>query len=175
MIKDLSQRDKAALIGGAIILFVLFCVFGIVLPYRSAIENLELEISSGEKQLAELRQLQQDYRVLQRDLSRREQKLARGDNASSFSSIEAIVTRLGMRDKLASMQPQPASVRGEMSVEIVATRIERVDLGQLINLLRAFESSPTLLNVTSMKIRKRFDDSSQIDAELRIETPKPGS
>ncbi|MCK4506901.1 MAG: type II secretion system protein M, partial [Desulfuromonadales bacterium] len=79
MIKELNQRERYVLAGGAVVLGLLLIIFAVVLPYGTAIERLDKSISSRQRQLEEVRQLQADYRVLkqqagqlQRDLGRRE-------------------------------------------------------------------------------------------------------
>lgn len=172
MIQNLSQREKAFLIGGAVALVLLVVVFGMIIPYRSALNNLDEQIDLRQKQLVEVRQLQAEYQRLKSDLSQRERKIGRGGDTSAFAAIESIVTRLGFRDKLVSMRPQPSGERAGMRVETVAARLEKIDLEKLVRLLRALESANTLLNVTSMQARTRFDDRSLLDVELKIETLK---
>ena len=172
MMQNLTRREKQFLAGGGIALLLLIILFGIVLPYRSASANLDSRIAQKQKQLQQVETMQTEFRRLKSELTLRERKLSRGSGASAFSSIEGIVTRLGFRDKLVSMRPQPAGVREGMQVEAVATRVDDIGLDQLLGLLKAFESSRTLLNVRSMKIRTRFDDPTQLDAELLVETLK---
>lgn len=175
MIQNLNQREKLFLSGGAISLLLLIIIFGMILPYRSTMANLDDRIVQRQQQLEQLRAIQVELLQLQGSLALREQKLARSGNSSAFSSIESIVTRLGIRDKLVAMRPQPSGVREGMQVESVATRIDGITLDDLVSLLRAFESSNTLLNVKGMKIKTRFDDPSQLDAELQVETLKRSS
>ncbi len=172
MIENLSQREKNFLFGGAAALLVLVLVFGVILPFRSATNDLEERVVQGQKQLQQVLALQAEFQQLKAELAQRQRKLERSGNASAFSAIETIATRLGIRDKLVAMRPQPTSEREGMQVETVAARLEKIDLGQLISLLKSFESANTLLNVTSMQIRTRFDDATLLDAELRVETLK---
>ena len=172
MLQNLNQREKVFLIGGAGALLLLVIIFGIILPYRSALARLDDKIALRQNQLQEVQALQAEFGKLRNELSLRERKLARNPDASAFSSIENIVVRLGFRDKLIAMRPQPASEREGMRVEAVSARLERINLEQLVSLLQSFEASNILLNVTSMKVKTRFDDASQLDAEIRIETLK---
>jgi type II secretory pathway component PulM len=174
MIENLSQREKGFLAGGAAALLLLIIIFGIILPYRSALDNLDDRIALKQEQFNDVRERQSEYRQLRQSLAQRERKLNRG-GSSAFSAIETIAARLGLRDNLVAMRPQPTSQREGMQVETVAARLERLDLQQFTNLLRAFETSNTLLNVTSMQVRARFDDTTLIDAEVQVETLKRGS
>ena len=169
MIKNLAEREKNVLIGGALILALLIIVFGIILPYRAALTGLDAKIEQQKGELQQVRALQAEFNQLKREMARREGKLKRG-GGSAFSAIESIVARLGIRDKLVAMRPQPTLEREGMQVETVAARLEKIDLNQLISLLKSFENASTLLNVTSMQIKTRFDDPTRLDAELRIET-----
>ena len=172
MIQNLTQREKTFLAAGAAALMLLILIFGIILPYRAAIVRLDAHVAQRQMQLQQVKALQVEFQRLQTDLTRREQKLDKSGGTSAFSSIESIVTRLGFRDKLVAMRPQPAGEREGMQVETVATRIDGIDLTQLVQLLKSFKSSNTLLNVNSMQIRTRFDDPSLLDTELQVETLK---
>lgn len=171
MIENLTQREKGFLVGGGVALLLLLIVFAVILPYRAALSRLDDRIDQRREQLQTVRSLQLEYQQLRTTLALREKKLERG-SSSAFSAIESIAARLGLRDNLVAMRPQPASTRESMQVETVAARLERLDLQQLTGLLKAFEGSETLLNVTSMQIRTRFDDTTLIDAEIRVETLK---
>jgi len=175
MIRNLSRREQLVLLGGVTLLCLLLLIFGIFMPYRSGLNEIDRQIEARREQLKEVRQLQAEFRRLRSELSRRERKLERSSGTSTFSSIESIVTRLGFRDNLVAMRPQAASQREGVEVEAVAARLERIDLGQLVGLLRALESSEILLTVSSLQIRTRFDDPSQLNAELKIETLKQGT
>ena len=172
MMQNLTQREKAFLAAGAAALVLLIIVFGIILPYRSAIVRLDAQVAQRQVQLQQVKELQIEFQRLQADLTQRQQKLGKSGGASAFSSIENIVTRLGFRDKLVAMRPQPAGEREGMQVETVATRIDGIELAQLVQLLKAFKSANTLLNVKSMQIRTRFDDPALLDTELQVETLK---
>jgi len=171
MIENLTRREKGFLVGGAAALLILLVLFAIILPYRAALDRLDDRIDQRREQLQMVRALQLEYQQLRTTLTLREKKLERG-SSSAFSAIESIAARLGLRDNLVAMRPQPGSTRESMQVETVAARLERLDLQQLTGLLKAFETSDTLLNVTSLQIRKRFDDAALIDAEIRVETLK---
>ena len=174
MIENLTQREKSFLAGGAAALLLMIVIFGIIVPYRSALANLDSQIVLRQEQLQEVKALQVEYQQLQAALVQQERKLTRSDS-SAFSAIETIAGRLGLRDNLIAMRPEPTTTRENMRVETVAARLERLDLQQLTGLLKAFATSSTLLNVTSMQIRTRFDDTSQLDAEIKVETLKRGS
>ena len=172
MMQNLTQREKAFLAAGAAALVLMIIIFGIILPYRSAIVRLDSQVAQRQVQLQQVKELQVEFQRLQADLAQRQRKLGKSSGASAFASIENIVTRLGFRDKLVAMRPQPAGEREGMQVETVATRIDGIDLAQLVQLLKAFKSANTLLNVKSMQIRTRFDDPSLLDTELQVETLK---
>ncbi len=175
MMQNLSQRERVVLAGGAVTLLLMLLIFGMILPYRSAMNRLDERIARQRTELQEALALQAEYQRLQAELARSESKFARSGNASVFSAIEEIASRLGFRDRLVAMRPQPTGERDGMRVEAVIARLEKIQLDQFIRLLRAFASSRTLLNVTSMQIRTRFDDSTQLDIEIRVETLKRSS
>ena len=142
MLQNLNQREKVFLIGGAGALLLLVIIFGIILPYRSALARLDDKVALRQNQLQEVQALQAEFGKLRNELSHRERKLARNPDASAFSSIENIVVRLGFRDKLIAMRPQPASEREGMRVEAVSARLERINLALSRQILLYPESAP---------------------------------
>ena len=72
------------------------------------------------------------------------------------------------RENLASMRPQPPAAVGEFREESVEVRLERVRLGQLVQLLFALDSAEAYLKVKELRIKSRFDDRSLLDAVLTV-------
>ena len=164
--KQLSPRDRVTLLAGALIVVVLLFIFGIVAPYRSALERLDKKIASKQRQLVEVRQLSQEYRQLQQQLTASEQRLASSGDFSLLSFVEATSIRLAGRDSLTAMRPQPAATLEGFREEAVEVKLEKIRLNQLVQLLFAAESAPAPMLVKTLRIKPRFDDRNLLDVTL---------
>ncbi|APG27920.1 hypothetical protein A7E78_08770 [Syntrophotalea acetylenivorans] len=164
--KQLSPRDRVTLLAGALIVVVLLFIFGIVAPYRAALERLDKKITSKQRQLVEVRQLSQEYQQLQQQLTASEQRLADSGDFSLLSFVEATSIRLAGRDSLTAMRPQPAATLEGFREEAVEVKLEKIRLNQLVQLLFAADSAPAPMLVKSMRIKPRFDDRDLLDVTI---------
>ncbi|MEZ4485471.1 MAG: type II secretion system protein GspM [Syntrophotaleaceae bacterium] len=160
---QLSQRERGILVAGAVIIVLLIIVFGIVAPYRTALEGLDRKIASRQRQLAEVQQLGNQYRQLQQQLTASERRLANGGDFSLLSFVEAASLRLVGRESLVSMRPQPAATVEGFREETVEVKLEKVRLHQLVQLLYAADTAPAPMLVKNLRIKTRFDDRNLLD------------
>ncbi len=160
---QLSQRERGILIAGALTIVLLVLLFGIVAPYRAAMERLDSKIVSRQRQLGEVRQLSNQYRQLQQQLTASERRLASGGDFSLLSFVEAASVRLAGRDSLVSMRPQPAATIEGFREETVEVKLEKIRLHQLIQLLYAADTAPAPMLVKTLRVKTRFDDRNLLD------------
>lgn len=163
---QLSQRERLTLLAGALIVAVLLFVFGVVAPYRAALERLDKKIASKQRQLTEVRQLSQEYQQLKQQLDASERRLASGGDFSLLSFVEATSIRLAGRDSLTAMRPQPAATLEGFREEAVEVKLEKVRLNQLVQLLFVADTAPAPMLVKSLRIKPRFDDRNLLDVTI---------
>ena len=160
---QLSQRERITLVAGVLVILLLIIVFGIIAPYRTALERLDSKIASRQRQLGEVQQLSNQYRQLQQQLAASERRLASGGDFSLLSFVEATSARLAGRDSLVSMRPQPAATVEGFREETVEVKLEKVRLHQLVQLLYAAETAPAPMLVKTLRVKTRFDDRNLLD------------
>lgn len=168
MIADLSTRDRNVLIGGGIVVLLLVLVFGVVLPYRSALDGLDARIASRREQLRTVQQLQQLIRRQQTVSNEVEQRLARGRGVALVTVIETLAKTVAGKENLVAMRPQPVTPPQGLRQEQVEVKFERLRLDQLVRFLHALDGAEGALQVGSLKVRKRFDDKTLLDATLVV-------
>lgn len=169
MISRLSDREKIFVFTGAASIVFLFLWLGVIRPYRQGMELTRVRIASRQRQLAQVRQLQQEYFSLQRGLDTAEKKLTGADqDFSLFSFVEKVTNRIGIRDNLVSMRPQTPQVQGDYREESVEIHLDRIDLAQLVRFLYAVDTSGAALRTKSMRLKPRFDNKAQLNAVLVI-------
>lgn len=167
-LSQLSRRDRMALTIGGVVVLVTIVVFGLVLPYRGAMSQLDLRIAAQQRQVKEVHALQQEYRGLQRQLAEVQSRLAQSRGFSLFSFIESQTSQVATKENLVYMRPQQTVNRDGRQEESVEIKLEKLNLEQLIRFLFAVESADAYLQVKNLRVRTRFDDRSLLDATMTI-------
>lgn len=168
-INNLSNREKIFVYSGGVVLLSVVLLFGVFRPYQQGLNQIEARIISRQKQLEEVQLLQQEYFGLQKVLATAEKKLADTDQGFTlFSFIEDISTRNGVRKKLVSMRPQTPQIQGDYREESVEIKLERIDLGELVQFLYGIEMADAALQLKTVRIKPRFDNRAQLDTVLII-------
>jgi general secretion pathway protein M len=163
-----SRRDRTALIVGGIVVLAAVSVFGLVLPYRGAMDRLDSRIATRQKQVREVQALQQEYRGLQRQLAQAQKRLASSGGFSLFSFIESQAAQVATKENLVYMRPQQSAAREGYQEESVEIKLEKLRLDQLVRFLYGIESAEAYLQVKNLRVRTRFDDRSLLDATMTI-------
>jgi len=168
MIDRLSQRERLALAVGAGAVALALLYFGLLLPYRRGVAALDARIASRQHQLAEVQELRARCQPLLQQLAQAERRLGAKGDFALFAFVEGVAGRFTSRENLASMRPQPPSMQGEFREESVEVRLEKVRLGQLVQLLYAIDTAEAHLKVKELRIKGRFDDRSLLDAVFTV-------
>jgi len=168
MISNLTRREQIIVSAGGAVAVVLLVIFAVVLPYRDALQNLDARIGARQSQLADLQQMQGEFRQLQQRIGAVERRVARGKDFSLFSFLEETTLSIASRENLSYLRPQPTTQEGELREESLEVKLEKIRLDQLVELLHATESADALLRIKSLRTRARFDDPTLLDATLLI-------
>jgi len=168
MSRELTRRDQWALAIGAAAVLITLVALGIIAPYRKAMARLDTRIQSSQRQMAEIETLLQKYRQLKSVATRIEQRAARAGNISLISFVEATAARIDARDRLVYLRPQPLKSGDGLLRESVEVKLERLRLDQLVRLLYEVETSRGQLQTAQLRVKTRFDDPSQLDAVLTL-------
>ena len=167
--RDFSPRDlRAAKIGGVVICaLVLFSLYRAASPDGPGMMG-ELEILRA--QMSEARTIGQEYRYSS-DILRRAGSLEEEKDALISVAERALLGNSVARDSFSIRGTNPSgkseAVEGERAVVV---QVNSVPLSSLINILYAFQESDSILRVSDLVIKTRFDDPSLTDASFRLST-----
>lgn len=175
MIESLSQRDRIALAIGAVAVGAALIYFAVIAPYQGALHRLDARIASRQGQLDEVQTMQSHYRLLQRNLAQAEKRLAQGGQLSLGSFVEEVVHRYAAKDNLVGMRPQPASAQGDLRKESVEVHLEKLRLGQVVQILYAIDNAQAYLKIQNLDIKTRFDDKTLVDAVVTVAAYRRGA
>lgn len=168
MIPQLSRRDQVAVAVGAVAVLATVFYLGVVAPYREALAQLDVRITSRQRQIREVESLRREFLVLQQRQSAAEARLERGGAFSLFPFVEGLVGQIAAKENLVSMRPQPPVPREDLREESVEVRLEKVRLDQVIRLLYAVDTADALLQVKNLRLKTRFDDRTLFDATMTV-------
>jgi len=166
--RQLQPRERLFL-GGGVAVLVLFLFFKVAIdPLFKHAADLDRQIVTARRQLAELRTMQQEYQRQKSVVDTINTQLKKQQNFANFSSLEEFAGQTGIRNKILYMKPTvstPSEVYNEESVEI---KMEGVTLDQLVRYLHQVENSPQLLKIKRLEIKPRFDNRQILTATFRV-------
>ena len=166
--QNLQSRERL-FIGGAGAALVLFLIFKLTIdPLFKYSAELDRQIVTARRQLAELRTMQQEYQRQKSVVDSINSQLKRQQNVAIFSRLEEFAGQTGIRNKILYMKPTvstPSEVYNEESVEV---KMEGVTLEQLVRYLHQIENSPQLLKIKRLEIKPRFDNRQILTATFRV-------
>ncbi len=163
---QLSQRDRLALLVGGLFIVAALIFFGIVAPYRAALQRLDASIAARERQVTEMQAIREECLQLRRQLASTEQRMSSSADFSLFSMVENLSVRFAGRDSLVYMRPQPTVVQDGYREDSVEIKLENIGLAQLVRLLYAVDTGREPVQVKALRIKPRFDDRALLDAVL---------
>lgn len=168
--RDFSARDVRAIkiAAAALAIFIVFSVYRAVLPGGSAIRS---EVSQMRLQLNEIRALKEEYRY-SRDLLSKVSGSMREEKEALISVAEKALIRNGIDRRSFSIRGTNPSVRGK-GIErerAVLVKINKVSVPRVLNVLYVFQKSKTILKVSDLRIKTRFDNPNLTDVSFRLST-----
>lgn len=168
--RGFSQRDVRALKIGAAVLAVLavFSVYRAVFPGGSAVRS---EVSQMRLQLNEIRAIKEEYRY-SRDLLAKVSGSMKEEKEALISVAEKALIRNGIDRGSFSIRGTNLSVRGKgiKKERAVLVKINKVAVPRVLNALYSFQRSKTILKVSDLRIKTRFDNPSLTDVSFRLST-----
>ncbi|MCW8860355.1 MAG: type II secretion system protein GspM [Deltaproteobacteria bacterium] len=164
MINRLNPRERAIVIGGAIVLLLLFVWFVLLSPYFKTLTKLDRKIAAQERNLVVVEKMRDQILQLRQQLATAGQR--KQGERPLFSQVESLTEQTGVREQLLSMRPQPATVQGEFRQQLVEIRLEKISLAQMVKLLHAVEYRSGGVQVKSLRAKPRFEDRSLLDVNM---------
>jgi len=76
--------------------------------------------------------------------------------------------RIGGREKLSYIRPQPPQSQGTVSIDHLDVKFERLPLPQVVRLLWEIESSATQMQIKNLRLKERFDNRTELDATMTV-------
>lgn len=169
---NLNRRERIFITGAALFI-VLFSLFHLVIaPVFEKKNQLATELAAKRRTAEEMRDLQEEYRMLvERMEISRQQYSQRPDNFSLFSFLERLADNSGIKNKIAYMRPD--STRDEVSgitLSQVEMRLEGVRMEELVPYLFRVEDAENRIHVNRLSITKSGEGTSPVNVVMRVES-----
>jgi general secretion pathway protein M len=168
---NLGRREKLMIIGGGVaVMLLLLYRFGLS-PAIGRLHTLDRLVAAKERDLHEMKSIQETYLTQKRLLEEVHQSLTqRGQDFAIFSLLEDLADKTGIKSNIMYMKPAlttPGEVFRESSVEM---RLEGIVLPQLTRYLYDIERAPQLLRIRRMHIKPRLANPDQLDVTFQVST-----
>ncbi len=168
--REFSERDVRALkiAAAVLVLFLVFSIYRAVFPAGSAIRS---EVSLMRGQLNEIRAIKEEYRY-SRDILAKVSGSMKEEKEALISVAEKALIRNGIDRRSFSIRGTNPSVRGKgiEREKAVLVSINKVPIPRVMNILYSFQKSKTILKVSDLRIKTRFDNPNLTDVSFRLST-----
>lgn len=169
LLRRLSPRERGLVIGAALFITSAL-VYGLIIEPLISSQRHYRNMAEGKLQdLVQFRKLARDYRDMESSLKMLESKVsARKPGTSLLAAMEAEARKLGLSDRIASMKPFTNDLDSGMVETSVEMRLEKVNLRELVELLKTVEESGLMARTGRLRIKARFDNPQLLDTTVLV-------
>lgn len=167
-IDQLEKREKIFLLVGIVVSLIMIALGGIYQPYRNSLLLLDQKVAAKQLQLKEVRNLQAEYQSLQKQLDYTQKSISKKGSLSPLAKVEELTSKIVSREKLNYIRPQPPQIQGNIRIDNLDIKLEKLSFEQVLQLLWKVESPATQMQVKHIRIKQRFDSASQLDLTMTV-------
>ena len=145
-------------------------------PLTTGRGDFVARIGAKERELVEIQEMRSRYLELLRQLEASQTVLVKTDDTFSlFKHLDAAVTEVLTRDKVAAMNPSERNLTEEYQEEAVEIRLNGISLDQLVNVLHRIEKAEPQLRVSRLLVKKRHNEPYSFDVTATVSLLKERS
>jgi type II secretory pathway component PulM len=160
----LDARDKKTLIiGGAIAAAIVLYTYALS-PFMSDLSRKRDLIPKKERDLAEIKQLRDDYRVIQQQLQAAQEAAAK--RGPLLTEIESLTKRANLSSKIVSLKPQTGVQSDTFKESIVEVKLDNITLYDVVNYVYLLEKAT--FRVRKLSFKPRYDNPKLLNATLLV-------
>lgn len=170
-LEQLSAREQIILAVGGLFIAGVIVYQVIVSPYLDARSRLLNSIERKKEELAQIRQLKQDYSDLRIEEGGIKANLAkRSPGFTLFAFLDQQAERAKVKQQIKYMKPSVISGDDSLDESVVEMKLEEVTLEQLVEFLRLTESDVNVVSIRRMSIQTSAREQGYLDVILQIVT-----
>jgi type II secretory pathway component PulM len=163
MMKLESKDKRTLIIGGGIAALILLYSF-VLSPLTEDLSRKRDLIPKKEKDLAEMRILQKQYREMQQRLQ--EAQAAAAKRGPVLTEIENLTRRANLSSKIVSLKPQTGVQAAGFKESMVEIKLDNVTLYDVVNYVYLLEKAT--LRIKKLSFKPRFDNPKLLNATVLV-------
>lgn len=170
----LIKRERMAIIGGGVFLFLLLLYQLGISPVRERIEALEGKIKKRGEDRREITKLRNQYLTLRENLKSVEEGLnARGRDFNLFSFLEKLTAECGVKGKLSSMKPRESNLSRSYKESVVEINLKGIEISELTAYLYRIENPNRFLTINKLHLKPQRASPGKVEVSFEVSTIIP--
>jgi general secretion pathway protein M len=168
--RERNDRERVVLGIGAMAAVVL-AIYGLVLdPLVTRSARLERKINQRQEDLERVTKLAGEYRAAADDVAVLDQRVAAAGSFALLSFLEESASAQQIRNRLASIRPQPTQTLAPYREVGAEVRFEAITLPQIVGYLEALDRAPQRIRIKSLRLKTRYADPKLLDGSFVVST-----
>jgi hypothetical protein len=162
-------RQDRAFRNKALIVMVLTVLYILIIPGLLWERSEGITLSTRKAKYNEFATLTGEYRSLKEGINAIERKKTLTKTNSIAKAIGDISQSLGIEGKVKSIKGTGTrTVPGQMSEETAEIQTEKIDMGEMIQLIYKMENAPMILAIKKVVIKKSFENPELLDVTVTV-------
>ena len=160
----LQERDKKVLIWGSVGAALILLYAFVIAPLYADIARKRDAIPRKERDLAEMRQLKNQYLEMQQRLQQLQAEAAK--RGPLLTEIENITKQTNLSSKIVSLKPQAGVQAANFKESIVEVRLDNITLYDVVNYVNQLEKAT--YRIRKLYFKPRFDNPKLLNATILV-------
>lgn len=168
--RERNERERMMLGVGAVAVVVL-AVYGLVVdPLLERSARLDRKITQRQEDLDRVTKLAGQYRVAADQVAVLNQRMSAAGSFSLLSFLEESASAQQVRNRLASIRPQPPQTLAPYREVAAEVKLEAITLPQVVGYLEALDRAPQRIRIKSLRLKTRYSDPKLLDGSFVVST-----
>ncbi|MDH5510665.1 MAG: type II secretion system protein M [Nitrospinota bacterium] len=165
---NMNSRERAMVVGGGALALVILFWAMVIDPTVKGRSELASRIETKKKEIVEVRELARKISLSRIKFGALERRMPEPGGSSLLSTMETIATESGIKDGVASMEPQPQVEVEGYSENSVAMRMEKIRLKELVGFLNEVGRRKSYIRVKRLSIKPLYEDPDLLEVKLTV-------
>jgi type II secretory pathway component PulM len=169
--QGLEKREKmmVAGLGGMVALLLLYTF--LLAPLLSTREDLQKSLAKKEVELLEIKNLQQEYRILQSQSTDIKGRISsRAKDFTLFSYIEQHAALAKVKKNIKYLKPSEVEREGVLQEARVDMQLEQISTESLVAFLKGLESEENVIYVSRLSIKEYGKEKGYLNVVIQLIT-----
>lgn len=166
----LGPREQI-IVGGGVGLVLLLLIILPISCASSRLGKLQTQIRNHEKNVSQVVSKIAEYRKEQERMRNLEHTIRPKSQVQLTTRLESLATRSGIGANIDSLKEQPGTPGEDFEELVVAVRMSKLSLNQLVEFLYGIETQKDIkMKINRLQLKPRYDNRSQFDANFEVST-----